>query len=155
MQYQAVLPCYAQAHVANRTSSAARSNSSSSSTSMSSSVPKDQEVFYALGAALAQQTSKFKDLLTAEEREVVVQGMTDGWLDKPLVIDPESLAVQVNAMLEERMTAESDKLAAEGPKFLAEAAKEIALAEAAKEVYKPIANTLLMHAAACMGTHCA
>jgi hypothetical protein len=39
---------------------------------MSSSVPKDQEVFYALGAALAQQTSKFKDLLTAEEREVLL-----------------------------------------------------------------------------------
>jgi hypothetical protein len=28
-------------------------------------------------------------------------------------------------MLEERMTAESNKLAAEGPKFLAEAAKEV------------------------------
>src|SRR6476469_8687036 len=48
-------------------------------------------------------------------------------------------------MLEERMTAESNKLAAEGPKFLA---------EAAKEVYNSIVKTLLMHAATCMGTHC-
>jgi hypothetical protein len=84
-------------------------------------------------------------------------------------------------MLEQRMTAESDKLAAEGPKFLAEAAKEVyklivntllhacsymhgytlridnfivmLIAEAAKEVYKTIVNTLFMHAVAYMGTH--
>ena len=62
-----------QAHVANRTAAAHNSSSSSSSSSTSvSSVSKDQEVFYALGAALAQQTTKFKDLLTAEEREVAI-----------------------------------------------------------------------------------
>ncbi|KAG5188795.1 hypothetical protein JKP88DRAFT_253259 [Tribonema minus] len=88
------------------------------------SLSKGDETFYALGVALAQQTAKFKDLLTPEERELVVQGMTDGWLDKPIKVDPEPLADQVNGMLEQRMSKAVEQMSAAGAQFLADAAKE-------------------------------
>ena len=46
------------------------SSSSSSGASGSSSLKPGDEKFYAMGAALAQQTLKFKELLSQPEREV-------------------------------------------------------------------------------------
>ncbi|CAM9680262.1 unnamed protein product [Chrysoparadoxa australica] len=84
----------------------------------------DSDTLYALGATLAHQTAKFRDLLNKEEREVVVAGLTDGWLENELRVDPAALNDSVNALLEGKLKAQAETMAAAGADFLAAAAKE-------------------------------
>ncbi|CAM9719198.1 unnamed protein product [Discosporangium mesarthrocarpum] len=84
----------------------------------------DEKIMYCLGAALAGQTDQFRKLLTAEEKEVALRGLSDYWMDRELEVHPSKFGEEVNSMLERRNKQKEEEMAMKGKDFLQTAANE-------------------------------
>ena len=83
---------------------------------------EDQKTLYALGVAAARELKPFN--LTPAELELVVKGMSDAVLSKPLAADPEAYRPKVQQLLAARRKATGELQAAAGKAYLAKAAAE-------------------------------
>jgi FKBP-type peptidyl-prolyl cis-trans isomerase FkpA/FKBP-type peptidyl-prolyl cis-trans isomerase FklB len=82
----------------------------------------EQKALYAIGVAVSQS---LKDLsLSESELEILKSGMTDGVLNRPLKLDPKTVAPKVQEMVQARAKVIGDKEKKAGAAFLAKAAAE-------------------------------
>ncbi len=82
----------------------------------------DQKTFYALGVDVAKQLSGFTP--SAEEREFVMQGMSDALAGKTLIAHPKDYESKIDALYGTRMQALVQKQKDQAKPFLENAAKE-------------------------------
>jgi FKBP-type peptidyl-prolyl cis-trans isomerase FkpA len=83
---------------------------------------EDQKTFYALGAALGRNIGVFK--LTSSELKFVRMGLEDSVLGRKSQVDLQTYTQRINALAQERASAQATKEKAKSKGFLDKAAKE-------------------------------
>jgi len=82
----------------------------------------EQKAMYAIGVAISQS---LKDISPNEaELEIIKSGITDGTLNRPLKLDPKSVAPKVQQLVQARAGVAAEKEKKAGAAFLAKAAAE-------------------------------
>ena len=98
---------------------------------------EEQKTFYAVGGVIANQLSVFG--LSAQELELVQQGIADGVTGKKLQVNLEEYQSKIQQLAMARRDAQGQKLAGEGKQFLEKAAKEKGAVKLASGViYQPL-----------------
>lgn len=83
---------------------------------------EDQKTIYALGALMSKQLSIFN--LSADEYEILQQGMTDAAGGKTLAVEPEDYKQKINVLAQTRIQAAAQKQKDLAKPYLENAAKE-------------------------------
>jgi FKBP-type peptidyl-prolyl cis-trans isomerase len=84
---------------------------------------EDQKAFYALGVGISKQLVQLQPF-TAEEVELISQGLADSLGNKPPKADPEKYGTKIREIAQARMKVAGEGEKKKGAEFLEKAAKE-------------------------------